>query len=101
VGLINIGDTLLKNRLLILMVLLGFFHCSFANEIYEVDKVLDNGYYIINGLEWQPHENCRTLKPGDKVTFLEGNANGDCVSAIIVDLNSNSNCKLWCKDENR
>lgn len=73
---------------------------SFAKDTFEVDKVLDNGYYIINGLEWQPHSNCKTLRPGDKVTFTEGNANGDCVSAIIFDHNSNTNCKLWCKDNN-
>jgi hypothetical protein len=94
------GDALLKNRLFILLVLLGCFDSSFAKDTYEVDKVLDNGYYIINGLEWKPHANCRTLKPGDKVSFIEGNANGDCVSAIILDHNSNSNCKLWCKDDN-
>jgi hypothetical protein len=94
------GDALLKNRLFILLALLGCFQSSFAKDTFEVDKVLGNGHYIINGLEWEAHANCRTLKAGDKVSFIEGNSNGDCVSAIIHDQNSNSNCKLWCKDEN-
>lgn len=80
--------------------LLGVSGMSQAADTYQVDKVLNNGYYIINGLEWQAHANCKTLQPGDKVTFVEGNANGDCVSAIILDHNSNTNCKLWCKDNN-
>jgi len=93
------GEVLLKKTLIILLALLGCSHISFAATIYEVDKVLDNGYYIINGLEWKPHTSCRTLQQGDKVSFIEGNANGECVSAIIRDHNSNSNCKLWCNDD--
>ncbi len=98
--LIQKGDALITNKLLLLPVLLGLASNSFAQDSFEVNKVLDNGYYIINGLEWQPHSNCKTLRPGDKVSFLEGNSNGDCVSAIILDHNSNTKCKLWCKDNN-
>lgn len=81
-------------------MVLGFINTSIASDTFEVDKVLGNGYYIINGLEWQAHSNCKTLKVGDKVSFVEGNSNGDCVSAIVFDHNSNTNCKLWCKDNN-
>lgn len=97
---VQLGDALLKSKLFLLLVILGATDTGFANDTFEVDKVLDNGYYIINGLEWQAHSNCKTLRPGDKVSFLEGNSNGDCVSAIILDHNSNTKCKLWCKDNN-
>ncbi|MGE3318008.1 MAG: hypothetical protein AB7I18_01820 [Candidatus Berkiella sp.] len=91
---------MLKIQLVTILGILGCVGQSFANDIYHVDKVLDNGYYIINGLEWQPHANCKTLREGDKVSFLEGNPNGDCVTATILDINSRTNCKLWCKDSN-
>lgn len=82
-----------------LLILLSYTNIGFADDTYEVDKVLDNGYYIINGLVWEPHNNCPTLREGDPVTFVEGSPNGNCVSAIILDHNSNTNCKLWCKED--
>ncbi len=88
------------NKHFIFLVLFGFTTCCLGNTSeYEVEKVLDNGYYIINGVSWKPHTSCRTLAKGDRVKFVNGNPNGECVTATIIDLNSNSTCLLWCETE--
>lgn len=81
---------------MIFLAMFGFTTCCLG-AVYEVDKVLDNGYYIINGVSWKPHTSCRTLAQGDKVDFINGNPNGECVTATIIDLNSNTKCLLWCE----
>ncbi len=68
-------------------------------QVYEVDKVLSNGYYIINGVTFKPHSACKMLQKNDKVKFIHGSPNGDCVSAKIADLRSNSTCLLFCDEE--
>lgn len=86
------------NKQIIFVALFSFTTCCLgATSGYEVEKVLDNGYYIINGVSWKPHTSCRTLEKGDKVTFVNGNPNGECVTATIIDHNSNSKCLLWCE----
>lgn len=79
--------------------LFAFSSNSFAANEFEVEKVLESGDYVINGVSWKPHTSCSSLKKGDKVSFTNGNANGQCVTATIMDKNSNTTCKLWCEDE--
>lgn len=82
--------------------MLGYANSIFAAEInvqtYEVEKVLNNGYYIINGVTFKPHTTCKMLEKGDKVKFIIGSPNGDCVSATISDLRTHSTCLLFCEE---
>ncbi len=90
----------MKKQFLLFLAFFSFAGSGFSADnagVYQVEKVLDNGYYIINGVPWQPHTSCKTLKEGDEVKFLEGNIDGECVSATIRDLNSKTTCQLWCK----
>lgn len=90
-------------RIITATLLLVFFsNASFAASndgyrTYEVQKVLNHGEYIINGMEWKPKNSCPGIKKGDKVKFIQGNTNGNCVSAEIMNQNSNSTCKVWCE----
>lgn len=68
------------------------------SQVYEVEKVLNNGYYIINGVTFKPHTTCKMLEKGDKVKFTVGSPNGDCVSATISNLRTHSTCRLFCAE---
>ncbi|MGD9591440.1 MAG: hypothetical protein AB7V32_02855 [Candidatus Berkiella sp.] len=90
----------MKRQYFLFLALFSFAKSGWSagnEDTFQVEKVLDNGYYIINGVAWQPHTSCKTLKKGDDVRFVEGNIDGECVSATIIDLNSQTTCKLWCK----
>ncbi len=88
----------LKKIYFAIFVSLGLANSAFAAFEYKVEKVLNNGDYIINGLHWKAHSECAAWKKGDKITFLTKPAHSKCVATSVVHQNSNVTCKLWCSD---
>lgn len=92
----------MKKQYFMFLGMLAYTSSTFAAQsnmqIYEVEKVLSNGYYIINGITFRPHTACNMLQKNDKVKFIKGSPNGDCVSATIADLRTHSTCLLFCEE---
>ena len=93
----------MKKECFLILGLITYASSTFAagnnTQIYEVDKVLSNGYYIINGITFRPHTSCKMLAKNDKVKFTNGSPTGNCVSATIYDLRTNSSCQLFCEED--
>lgn len=85
-------------KLLLATLFLGCSTSIFAADSFEITGIEPDGALMINGMLWKPHTACKGLQKGDRVIFIEGNENGDCVSATISDVNKKISCKLWCED---
>ncbi len=88
----------LKTICFAILVLYGLANSAFAAFEYKVEKVLNKGDYIINGLHWKAQSECVAWKKGDKISFLNKPAHSKCVVTSVVHQNSKSSCKLWCSD---
>lgn len=88
----------LKKIIFVTLVFFALTNKAFAIFEYKIEKVLDNGDYIINGLHWKAHSECKAWKKGDKITFSNKDAHGKCIITSVLHQNSKATCKLWCSD---
>ena len=82
------------------------------NRAIEADSALSHAYgatkyyvefshndelFIINGETYEAKTYCFSIEEGDPVIFLEGSPLGVCVSATILNLRTERECRLWCE----
>lgn len=92
---------LVKSSVVFLAMLVSLPAIANRNTQYKVEKLLSSGDYVINGVAWRPKSVCPHIHKGDKVSFVHGNANGNCVLATISKNANDSRektCELWCDD---
>jgi hypothetical protein len=79
----------------ILLVILSL--SSFAVTEYEIEVSDNDELFIINGERYEARTYCFNMEEGDKVIFLEGSAYGACVTAILLNLRTKNECRVWCE----
>lgn len=72
------------------------FNTRFGNE-YAIEKSINDEKFIINGELFEAKTYCFGFYEGDSIKFIEGSAQGACISAKILHLRSRSTCALWCE----
>ena len=68
-----------------------------AEEIYQVESASNNEYIMINGMSFAAKSDCHEYTFGDQVVFLDGNPDGSCTEATILNLRTNQACSVWCQ----
>jgi hypothetical protein len=79
----------------ILLVILSL--SSFAVTEYEIEVSDNDELFIINGERYEARTYCFNMEEGDKVIFLEGSAYGACATAILLNLRTKNECRVWCE----
>lgn len=74
-----------------------FISSSFAVTEYEIEVSHNDELFIINGERFMAQTYCFGMREGDKVIFLKGSAYGACASAVLLNLRTNKQCKVWCE----
>lgn len=64
---------------------------------YIVQVSNNDEFFIINDEKFAAKNYCFDLNVGDEVIFTEGEPNGICVSAEILNLRTRRPCRLWCE----
>lgn len=70
---------------------------SYATTAYEIEAAVNDEKFIINGESFEAKTYCLSWDEGDRVIFLEGNANGVCVSAALYNIDRKEKCEVWCE----
>ncbi len=77
------------------------FCFSFLNansaQTYEIQNSSNDETFVINGEVFKAKTYCFSFNKGDKVIFVDGNANGACASAKIINLRNSKECRVWCE----
>ena len=86
-------------KILLLFLYLCFFSVKIlANRpTYYVEVSHNDEFFIINGSQYSAQTYCLDIEEDDPVIFLEGNADGLCTSAEIINLRTKQTCELWCE----
>lgn len=67
------------------------------SQKYIVQVSHNDEFFIINSEKFSAITYCFDLNVGDEVIFTEGQPNGICVSAEILNLRTRRPCRLWCE----
>ena len=88
----------MKAKILWAMILLLVLPTTVIAIIsYEIEVSHNDELFIINGEKFEAKTYCFNMEEGDKVIFLEGNPNGVCVSAELLNLRTKNTCRVWCE----
>ena len=68
-----------------------------AASTYEIERAKNNREFVIDGKRFEALTSCSGFEQGDRVRFVEGNAEGDCKTAKIMNIRNGVQCELWCK----
>lgn len=70
---------------------------AIAASTYEIEAINNmEDKLVINSEVFEAKTYCYGFEEGDKVIFIEGNANAVCVSADIFNTRNKNTCQLWC-----
>lgn len=64
---------------------------------YVIEVADNDDTFVINGEVFKAKTYCFGISTGERVLFLEGNANGVCTTAKFVVLGSGKVCDVWCE----
>jgi hypothetical protein len=64
---------------------------------YEIEVSYKDDFFIINGSKFGAQTACSDMDQGDFVVFLEGDPNGACASAVLLNLRTREKCEVWCE----
>jgi len=64
---------------------------------YYIEASYNDEIFIINGEKYEAKTYCFDMQRGDPVIFLEGSPLGVCVSAVILNLRTQKECRCWCE----
>lgn len=84
-------------NLLIFLFLFVIPVSSSAATTYEIQAAVNDETFIINGEVFKAKTYCMGWDEGDRVIFIEGNANGACASATLYNKNREETCEVWCE----
>ncbi|MBR7003112.1 MAG: hypothetical protein IKI11_10715 [Neisseriaceae bacterium] len=86
----------MKKYILFLLAVVTFqVHAQYY--IYYIQFSHDDELFIINDEKFEAKTYCFNMEEGDPVIFIDGNANGVCVSAEILNLRTKEVCSVWCE----
>lgn len=70
---------------------------AIAASTYEIEAINNmEDKLVINSELFEAKTYCHGFDEGDKVIFIEGDANAVCVSAEIFNTKNKNTCRLWC-----
>lgn len=83
----------------VILLLAGLLVCitAYAAQRYYIEHSINDETFIINGEVFKAKTYCFNMNEGDSVIFIEGSANGVCVSAKLYNLRSEETCDVWCE----
>jgi len=81
---------------IILLFILFATNTLHAEEHYFVESSYDSGTLQINGMQFAARSYCNGITIGDEVVFLDGNPDGTCSNATIIDLRTSTTCEVLC-----
>jgi hypothetical protein len=70
---------------------------AYAVDTYEIEVAADDELFIINGERFESKTYCLGWEEGEDVIFIDGSANGVCLSAELYNLNRRESCEVWCE----
>lgn len=65
-----------------------------THEVEAINNIEDK--LVINSELFEVQTYCFGFEEGDRVIFIEGDANGVCASAEIFNIRNKNTCRLWC-----
>jgi len=63
----------------------------------EVEATANDETFVINGEVFKAQTYCFNIDQGDRVLFIEGNANGVCATAKFLVMRTGNVCEVWCE----
>ena len=76
---------------------LVFSTVAYGADVYLIQAAVNDEKFIINDEVFEAKTYCLGWDEGDKVIFIDGSANGVCVSATLFNLDRNEKCEVWCE----
>lgn len=74
---------------------------SYENDpqlaIYRIAAAHNDETFIINGEKFEAKTYCLSWEVGEQILFVDGNPNGVCVTATLVNVDRNETCEVWCE----
>lgn len=72
-----------------------------AARTYVIQQARDQTYFIINDHKFESRQPrvCRFFEEGDQVTFITGDPEARCLSAVIQNLSNGQTCEMWCRED--
>lgn len=67
-----------------------------ADEFYEIEDTVGDQVFTINSVRFTAQTICPDMQLFDKVSFIEGNAQGSCFTAKILNNRTQQVCEAWC-----
>jgi len=64
---------------------------------YYIEVSNNDEFFIINGERYEAKTYCFNMRVGDPIIFIEGSAHGICVSAKLLNLRTDNECRVWCE----
>lgn len=87
----------MKKILLTALLAVTFANAATAATTYEIQAAVNDEKFIINDEAFEAKTYCMGWDVGDEVIFIDGNANGVCVSAELFNVTRNRTCRVWCE----
>ncbi|MFZ5616212.1 MAG: hypothetical protein ACOZAA_02665 [Pseudomonadota bacterium] len=69
---------------------------NYGTPRFPVELSHDDELFVINGEKFEARTYCFNVEEGDEVMFIDGDANGVCVSAAFISLRTGKTCEVWC-----
>lgn len=67
-----------------------------ADEFYEIQESIGDQVFVINFVKFTAQSMCPDMQVYDQVSFIEGNAQGSCFTAKILNNRTQQVCDAWC-----
>ncbi|MDR3490958.1 MAG: hypothetical protein P4M12_02805 [Gammaproteobacteria bacterium] len=88
----------MMKKIFLILILLMIQTTAHANdEVYHIESASCAETLLINGIEFLAKSYCDDFQFGDEVVFLDGNPDGNCSEANILNLRNNQVCSTWCQ----
>ena len=84
-------------KLIALILAAAMSTSAIAASTYEIEAINNmEDKLVINSEVFEAQTYCYGFEEGDRVIFIEGDANAVCASAKIFNTRNENTCSLWC-----
>lgn len=93
------GSNIMRNEIDTRSVVQTPIHTSLSlkKNVYEIEIAHNDELFVINGEKFSAQTYCLGWYEGDKVMFINGDANGICTTAKLLNLRNEKICTVWCE----
>jgi|SRR5215813_4071595 len=70
---------------------------SSFDETYVIQASAKDEWFVINNNKYQAKTYCFGFNKGNRVKFIQGSPYGACATAIILNLQNDTTCDVWCE----